>query len=156
MDRTEALRRVSTEMVEAFTYIYNQLGNIKDEHARVRAANGMMVTLDKVLPFNAPKYDQPVPEFETADKMIGEPTTGKGEAPGKVQWTEEGLIGPAYDPAAKKWNYCPECKKTDIGHVSGPTAKYPGKGYQACFTCRMYLNADGSKKDMGPARPGAR
>ena len=149
-------------MVETWQYIYNQLGSVTDEHARVRAANGMMVTMDKVLPFNAPKYDEGVPEFQTADK-IGkvaepkptEPTTGKGEAPGKVAWTEEGPLGPAYDPASKTWKYCPHCKRTDITHISGEKSKHPGAEYQACFGCRLYLNADESRKDMGPAR-GAR
>lgn len=149
-------------MVETFQYIYNQLKFVEDEHARVRAANGMMVTMDKVLPFNSPEYDEPAPEFQTADK-IGkepepkptEPTTGKGEAPSKVAWTEEGLMGPAYDPVTQTWKYCPHCKRTDITHISGEKSRRPGSEYQACFGCRVYLNIDGKEKPMGAAR-GAR
>lgn len=143
MDRQEARRRVCTEWSETYQYAYNQLAFIVDLQARVRAANGLMVTMDKVLPFNAPQSDGAVPDFTSADKIAQalKPTT-PGTVPEKL--TEEGLIGPAYDPDKKRWNYCPTCKGMDINHVS----QEKGKEYQACFTCRVYLNLGNMTKPM--------
>ena len=146
MDRQEARRRVCTEWTEIYQYAYNQLGFVKDEHARVRATNGLMVTMDKVLPFGMPEAT--APEFRSADKI---PTATKPVAPKSPEepMTEEGLIGPAYDAEKKRWNYCLTCKSTDINHVS----QEKGKEYQACFACRIYLNLGNTTKPMpGRAR----
>ena len=151
---------VSTEWAETYKYAFDQLEFIEDEHARVRAANGFMVTIDKVLPFNAPTTSEPTPEFKTAKEIItNEKPAPKAEGQGKIDdapetvagegFTEEGLMGPAYDPVTKTWKYCPHCKRTDITHVSGEKSRHPGAEYQACFGCRVYLNIDGKEKDMG-------
>ena len=148
MDRQEARRRVCTEWTEIYQYALNQLkGVITDEQARVRATNGLMVTMDKVLPFNAPETTAPVPEFKTADKIAESAKPPAPKAPEKL--SEEGLIGPAYDAEKKRWNYCPTCKSTDINHVS----QEKGKEYQACFTDRLYLNIDNKTAPMPPRRP---
>ncbi len=162
MDRQEARRIVSTEWVTTYKYVFNQLGFVEDEHARVRAANGFMVTIDKVLPFNAPVMDEPVPGIKTAKEIADEekPAPPKTEGQGKIddapetvpgeKNTEEALLGPAYDPVTKTWKFCPHCKRTDITHISGENSRRPGSEYQACFGCRVYLNIDGKEKDMGP------
>jgi hypothetical protein len=134
---------VCTEWAETYQYAYQQLAFIADLQARVRAANGLMVTMDKVLQFNAPQSDGAVPDFTSADKIAQalKPSEPKA-APEKL--SEEGLIGPAYDAVNKRWNYCPTCKTTDINHVS----QEKGKEYQACFTCRIYLNQGNTTKPM--------
>lgn len=165
MNRQESRAMVAVDWAMCYHVVFDQLEFIKDEHAKVRAANGFMVTIDKVLPFNAPteengfqtadKLPRAAPPEPKDDKIIPDEHTKPQDAPETIpgeKFTEEGLIGPAYDPVKKRWNYCPECKKTDLEHASGPTAKYPGRAYQACFSCRFYLNSDGSKKDMGPPR----
>ena len=159
MNRQESRALVAVDWAMTYEVIYEQMNFVKDEHARVRACNGFMVTIDKVLPFNAPteengfqtagKLPRAAPPEPKDDKIIPDEHTKPQDA---EKQTDMWGLGPAYDPIKKRWNYCPDCKTTDLEHASGPTAKYPGRAYQACFSCRFYLNADGSKKDMGPPR----
>lgn len=104
MDRQEARRRVSTEWVETYQYVFNQLKFVEDEHARVRAANGFMVTIDKVLPFNAPLDNHvPEPEFQTADKIAkSEPPPPKVDGQIKLDPPPKEAPGPPSDLATER------------------------------------------------------
>ena len=140
MDKQEARQMVVVEWAEIFCYGFNALGFIKDEHARVRAVNGMMVMMDKVFPFQPSRDGGPKPEFKKAPELT------KPDALGQTQ--TDSKIDPAYDPDKKRWSYCPDCKTTEIDHTPFDHTK---KDYQACFKCKQYLNFDGQKKKM-PAR----
>ena len=148
MDQEEALRQLACKWADLHKYVFNMVTwTGEDAEVRQSATATILIQVEKDIYSNGlPKGPAPTPEFKTADK-IGKPDEPK-PAP-KESYTEEGLIGPAYDKEKKVWNYCPDCKKTDITHLSGPGARRPGAEYQACFHCREYLNADGTKKDMG-------
>ena len=49
-----------------------------------------------------------------------------------------------YDPLNKLWKACGFCGAVDITHESGSDSKE----YQACFTCRYFLNDDGTTTRM--------
>jgi hypothetical protein len=48
-----------------------------------------------------------------------------------------------YDPEGKRWARC-MCGNEDINKVA-----QSGKEYQACSTCRLFLNPDGKTRSMG-------
>ena len=153
MDQEEALRQLACKWADLHKYVFNMVTwTGEDAEVRQSATATILIQVEKDIYRNGlPRGPTPAPEFKTADKI------GKPDAPETVpgeQFTEEGLMGPAYDPVTKTWKYCPHCKRTDITHLSGEKSRHPGAEYQACFGCRVYLNIDGKEKDMGPARRG--
>jgi hypothetical protein len=49
----------------------------------------------------------------------------------------------------KLWDFCPKCDNRTINYQSRE-----GKPYQKCQRCRIYLNEDGTTKDMPPRQTG--
>lgn len=155
MDRQEARRRVSTEWVEIYKFSFNQLGFIEDEHARVRAANGFMVTIDKVLPFNAPNVSGPVPDFTTADKLPrddkiipDEHTHPVKDAPDTIGGDDDDVFGT--DRWGNVWPTRVTClNELEPGKYCGAkcevraSAKNPGNIYAICPNCKRFVQRDG-------------
>jgi hypothetical protein len=134
--RQQMRKQIVGDYAEIWLAAYNQYGIIKDESARVSAANGTMIMMDKAMPFSC-AAKVPEPEFATADKLMP-----KAPAPS----AQAGLDGmpPAFDAEGKIWRYCPTCYSTEVDHVSKST----GKGYQACFKCHQLLQREGKPKPM--------
>ncbi len=51
--------------------------------------------------------------------------------------------GEPYDATDKRWNCCPTCGSTAINKTSKT-----GRAYQACYECKVFLEADGKVKEM--------
>jgi hypothetical protein len=60
MEPQEARKLVVNDIREVYAHAWTQFAFIKEDQARVRAINGVMITIDKVWPFLPPK-DPPVP-----------------------------------------------------------------------------------------------
>ncbi len=194
MEPQEARKIVVSDIREVYAHAWTQFAFIKDEHARVRAINGVMITIDKVWPFLPPKDPAPVPAVAGPAKPPAEvpvtppankPTTPASPpaAPTASQTTKptapqmpvkddkpapETVEGePAYDRKRLHWNYCDEiverdgkkeaCGNRDIDaeteKVNRRTGKTFVKKWQACFECRVFLNADGKKVPMDSSDP---
>jgi len=139
MTDNEEMRLASAigDVCDVWLAVYDRLtkaGRVTDEAARVRAANGIMVALERMGVLRAPPADMAA-GFTSADKV---PTT---KAPAAE--TLDGMP-PAFDGATKRWRYCPDCHTTEIDQVSTRT----GGAYQACKHCHQLLQKDGAKKAM--------
>ena len=139
-DEQEALRLIACKWTDLHRYVYNMVDWITEPEVRQAATATILIQTGRE-PLRRPAVKQSE-GFKAASELGGEP-----KKPGQ-KWIED-EIGPAYDPDKKKWNYCPDCKTTDIDHVAGPKARNPGTKYQACFNCRIYLNEGETKKPMG-------
>jgi hypothetical protein len=146
------------ETVEAHKAIYDKLGHIKDEQARVRAANGLMVVLDYHHVFTPDaKPTAPAPTTTatppatapTKERAPGTPYKPKSLDPRKrIPMTELMTMRfwtGAYDRVKLHFEHCPNCENDEIDAHS----EAKGKDYQACFECRMFLNPDGTAATMG-------
>jgi pyruvate/2-oxoglutarate dehydrogenase complex dihydrolipoamide acyltransferase (E2) component len=161
MEAQVARKKVAEEYADVYQHAWGKYGFIKDEAARAHAVNGLMVTIDKVWPFFAPK--DPAPAQETPAKAptaapAAQPPSKPAsaappaQAPQKPQETPAKPASPpaapvqkqlpdqphqAYDRTGLHWNECPECGNEDIDYeaekVNKRTGKPYTKKYQACF-----------------------
>jgi hypothetical protein len=179
MEPQEARKIVVDDIRVIYGHAWTQFAFIKDEHARVRAINGVMITIDKVWPFLAPKDSVPAqtpvgPSKPSAETPVTPPTskpapipahappasqpTTPAAPPVKDEQPAPSMIEgePAYDRTKLRWNKCPTvgCGNTDLDAETEKTNPKTGKvrirKYQACFECRIFLNFDGKIVPMTP------
>ncbi len=127
-------------------------------------------------PAASPPTGPPKKEDKPASKSAASPPTSPVKPPVKPDKTlpaqaeaPETVEGePAYDRSRLHWNYCDEivehdgkkvlCGNRDLDaeyEKAGRDGKMQTKRYQACFQCRVFLNADGKKVQMEPREESA-
>jgi hypothetical protein len=147
--------------VEVWSLGYSKLPeSMKDESAKASAMNGMMIAADRkgllsveFDPRSAPPAEKAQNPAPAADRgqSLGTPEQ-KAEMDrlaalhGKDPLAAELNAKAAYDPTEKRWHTC-TCGNTDIENTSTG-----GRKYQACGTCKLYLNADGTVKPFKTAQ----
>jgi predicted methyltransferase len=62
----------------------------------------------------------------------------------KVDLTKQEPDMTFYDGVKESWKGCPFCKNKDITHIGGS-----GAPYQGCKVCSVFLNSDGTLRQMG-------
>jgi hypothetical protein len=167
MEPQEARKKVVDDIREVYEYAYGKFGFIKAEEARAHAVNGVMITIDKVWPFLAPKEQatapaSPAPPKDEKKPTASTPAPAQPTKPAKEQApaapavpakadnpAPETVAGePAYDRVKLHWNRCPECGNEDIDgeyeKTNPKTGKTSTKKYQACFG-----NLEGLKQHNG-------
>jgi hypothetical protein len=121
------------DVTDTWVAVYDRLVAskcVQDEAARVRAANGILVSIERSVGFRFPENAG----YTTADKL---PTPKPGQNALDTMPTP-------FDAANHKWRYCPDCHTTEINQQSKST----GKDYQACFRCHQLLQREGTKVPM--------
>jgi len=108
MEPQEARKIVVNDIREVYAHAWTQFAFIKEDQARVRAINGVMITIDKVWPFLAPK-DPPVPA-QTAPAPTkapvaapaAQPATKPAQAPPPARKPAEAPAPPPTKPAKEQ------------------------------------------------------
>jgi hypothetical protein len=136
---------------EALVYIAQRIKDMDEDLARspdfAAICNCAMIGLQREVGFPKETPVTACPEFKRADEQI---MPSKVESPKQAtlepQKVELHLVHktPTYDRDKLAWNRCPKCASAKVGHVSEKT----GKGYFACFDCRIFLQPDGKTKEM--------
>ena len=115
--------KVLAEISDEYKEVWNRLSFIKDDHARARATNNILMSKD------LPPRELP-PEVAQAVAERKEETESKHRV-GSFNFREN------------SWDHCPECGTKDIKQTSAK-----GRPYTACTRkCDIFLN------DKGVVRP---
>lgn len=153
MNRQEARALVGVDWAMCYRVVFDQLDFIKDETAKVRATNGFMITIDKVLPFNAPTEEHD--GFTTADKLPRSdkvipdehskpqdaPETMGGEDDAEMFGTDKyGHAWPTYVTCLNELSPGKFCGTRCEVKAS---SKNPGNIYAICPKCKRFVQRDG-------------
>ena len=115
--------KVLAEISDEYKEVWNRLSFIKDDYARVRATNMVLMSDDLPSRDLPPEVQQAVAERKEAQELEHRRDS--------------------FDFQKGQWNHCPECGTKDIDKTSKG-----GKPYKACGTNGIYLNDNGEVNPM--------